>query len=111
MAFPSFFNVGTGKVMLQLTTGDVRLMKSCNPFITILLLVILGAACAPATEIPATPTPIIQTVEVTSEVTRLVNVPVTSTPTSTETLAYTYPSLFIPHVCTDRDLIIFGSMD
>ena len=80
--------------MLQLTIGDVHPMKSCNPFITILLLVVLGAACAPATEIPATPTPIIQTVEVTSEVTRLVNVPVTSTPTSTPTLAYTYtPSL------------------
>lgn len=68
-------------------------MKPRLIFLVIVLL--LAVSCAPqATSLPDTPTPIVQIVEVTSEVTRIVDVPVTSTPTLTPTLVYTYtPSL------------------
>ncbi len=67
-----------------------------------LLLILLGAACQPATALPPSSTPVLQTVEVTREVTRevsrevtrmvTVDVPVTITPSPTPVISLT-PSL------------------
>ncbi len=62
-------------------------LEFCETCAVAVLLVLNGVSCKPATVMP-TPTPVIQTVEinheVTSEVTRLVDLPVTNTPTPTQ---------------------------
>jgi hypothetical protein len=64
----------------------IQSLKSTAPILIVLLIALVASSCAPATK-AVTPTPVIQTVEVTqvvtSEVTRLVDVPVTNTPTPT----------------------------
>jgi hypothetical protein len=87
-------------------TPDINSIKSSVTTVIALLLVLIGASCAPAKAL-LTPTPAIQTVEVTREVTReitlevthIVEIPVTVTPTLTPVYTYTpslTPTLTIP---------------
>lgn len=91
-------------------TPDINSIKSSVTTVIALLLVLIGASCAPVKALP-TPTPAIQPVEVTREVTReitlevthIVEIPVTVTPTLTPVYTYTpslTPTLTIPPTIT-----------
>lgn len=63
-------------------------MKPSGWYACVPLLALAAASCTPAAP-PVTPTPVIETVEVTVEVTRLVEVPVTVTPSPTPEVSET----------------------
>lgn len=75
-------------------------MKPVSSLAALLLCLLFAASCGPqsATPAAATPTPEVQTVEVTVEVTRILEVPVTATPSLTPTLAETYTPTISPTI-------------